>query len=73
MAFNNTGRKDTTNISNKTEYRVYCDSESMDVLRDKVFGLFVQAFINTELDTMTKQRDNTDSIKKNSNKEDKQL
>lgn len=46
----------------KTEYRIYSDSVQDTILVDKLLDLFVQAFINTELDTLISQRSNNNPI-----------
>lgn len=46
----------------KTEYRIYSNQVQDTILVDKLLDLFVQAFINTELDTLISQRSNNNPI-----------
>ena len=45
-----------------TEYRVYTEKNQDSVLVDKLLDLFVQTFINTELDTLINQRSNSSTL-----------
>lgn len=46
----------------KTECRIYSDQAEDTILVDKLLDLFVQAFINTELDTLMSQRSNNNPV-----------
>lgn len=45
-----------------TEYRIYSNQAEDTELVNKLLDLFVQAFINTELDTLISQRSNNNPI-----------
>jgi spore coat polysaccharide biosynthesis protein SpsF (cytidylyltransferase family) len=45
-----------------TEYRIYSEHSQDTELANKLLDLFVQAFINTELDTLISQRSNNNPI-----------
>lgn len=46
------------------EYRVYTEKNQDSLLTDKLLDLFVQAFINKELDTLANQRSNRNILDK---------
>ena len=57
-----------SNTSPQTEYRVYSDKSQDSELVSKLLDLFIRAYIESELDELQTQRDN--SCPQGSNKED---
>ena len=55
--------------SQQTEYRVYSDKSQDRELASKLLDLFIRAYIESELDELQTQRDN--SCPQSSNEEDK--
>lgn len=55
--------------SQQTEYRVYSDKSQDSELVSKLLDLFIRAYIESELDELQTQRNN--SCPQSSNKEDK--
>ena len=58
----------SSNTSPQTEYRVYSDKSQDSELVSKLLGLFVRAYIESELDEQQNQRNN--SCPQGSNEED---
>lgn len=57
-----------SNTSSQTEYRVYSDKSQDNELASKLLDLFIRAYIESELDELQTQRNN--SCPQDSNKEE---
>ena len=62
-------KKKQTKPTDTTEYRIYSEHSQEGELANKLLDLFVQAFINTELDTLMTQRSNNNPVEEDKTNE----